>query len=390
MHKGDLSILIPDGESHLSLSVARCLTHVPGVKVHVLSHDAWPHVRFSRHRASFTCRDRASGNDPYLEEIARTAKRVNAGILLPVSESGIRLAAARRRDLETVTAVTSLPPLDAFDTAVDKWRFAEYMQTHGIPTPRTILVQASARLDELVFPALLKPTHGTNGSYIRQFDDRASLARFLEAERKEARVYIIQNLVRGYDIDCSVLCRDGEILAYTIQKGIILNSQRFRPPLAIEFLQHDEVLQVTSKLISALRWSGVAHLDLMVDEADGRVKVIELNARYWGSLLGSLAAGVNFPYLACLEGFGRSLPQAGYRHIRYIEPNVALRALACRSLARGVGNFRFSETGWRYLLADPLPVVADKCRGLWGSLKTRLGKHNRDAAGKKTSPRRAE
>lgn len=372
MHSDDISILIPDGDSQHALPVTRCLARVSGFKVHILSRDPWSNVRFSRHCASFTHLNGASGDDQALDAISRTVKQVNAGVLLPVSEPGIRLAAARRRDLEAIV-VTSVPPLDAFDTAIDKWRLADFMQTHGISTPRTILLRVDSalneQLDELTFPVLLKPTRSTNGMGIRQFNDRSSLLNFLGTQQNNEREYIIQNLVRGYDIDCSVLCREGEILAYTIQKSIIPNPKRFCPPYAIEFLRHEEVLQVASKLLRALGWSGVAHLDMMVEEANNRVVIIELNARYWGSLLGSLSAGVNFPYLAVKESLGQPLPQVAFRHIRHIAPYASLRLLAHMPFAHGFGGFRFSETGWPYLLADPFSVAAGKAISLWKKLK---------------------
>ena len=373
MRKGDLSILIPDGEEgNLALRVMCCLRRAGGFQVHILSRDSGSKARFSRYCTSFTHFDDTLSHDRIMEAISRTAKQVNARILLPVTEYGIRLVAARSKELEDLI-VTSVPRIDAFDTAIDKWRLANFMQTHDIPTPHTILARAdtefSEHLDKLTFPVLLKPTRNTNGKGIRQFDDRVSLVRFLEDQRSEAFEYIIQNMVQGYDIDCSVVCKDGEILAYTIQKGIIPNLRRFSPPFAIEFLRHDEVLRVARKLLAALCWNGVAHLDMVVDEANGRVMVLELNARYWASLLGSLSAGVNFPYLAVIAGLGQTLPQVGYRHIRYIEPYAELKLLMRRPLQHHAERFRFSETGWRYLLADPLPFLAGKAIALWRSVK---------------------
>jgi predicted ATP-grasp superfamily ATP-dependent carboligase len=373
--QGDLSILIPDGESRFALSVVRCLSQVSNVRVHVFSSDPWSRVRFSRYCSSFTCYDGAPDDESILRAIIRTAQKVNANILIPVSESGIRFASTWPRDPGAIV-VTALPQLEMFDTAVNKWRFADFMQTHDIPTPQTILFRKDAGFNEqigdLKFPVLLKPTMSTNGSGIIQFDDSASLERFWEARRNDAREFIIQELVSGYDIDCSVLCRGGEILAYTIQKGIIPNRQRFSPPSAIEFLKHEEVLRVASKLVSDLNWSGVAHIDMMVDASNDRVKVIELNPRYWGSLMGSLKAGVNFPFLAVIAGLDKLLPQVSYRNIRYIEPFAAMQLLMRKPFLHGAGGLPLSESGWRYLLADPLATIAGKTLPLLRKLKLRI------------------
>jgi len=374
MRKEVLSILIPDGEAdHLALPVICCLANVKGLKIHVLSSDPWSNVHFSRHCASFTHYDSAHDDDHILDVISSTVSKTGAEFLLPVSESGIRLVASHRNKFDGLI-LAPVPPLDSFDKAIDKWQLADFMQTNNMPTPHTILLRSDTKLNRhlrnLKFPVLLKPTRGTNGRGIRQFDNLASLEHFLESHLEVTSEFIIQELVQGYDIDCSVLCLDGEILAFTIQKGIIPNRLRFLPPIAIEFLMHEEVLKVVRNLVSALGWSGVAHLDLRVDEEEGGcVKIIELNARYWASLLGSFGAGVNFPHLSVIAGLGQLLPKNCYRHNRYIEPYQALKLTVFRSLPPGVAGFGFSETGWRYLLNDPLPNAVGKTRSLWKSLK---------------------
>ncbi len=368
------SVLIIDGESDFSLPVLRSLAQIPGFKVHVLSSKAWPKTRYSRYCASFHYHDNGDEDARYLEVIAEVAKRVNADILLPVDQPAIRFVADHRLALGKLASVTPVPQVPAFDTAVDKWMLADFMQRRRIPTPRTIKHSIDAdfwrQLDTLTFPVLIKPRCDGSGRGIRQFDDRNSLALFLEKEQKDGSRYIVQNRVAGYDIDCSVLCRDGRILAYTIQKGIFTNPMRFRPPLAIEFLGNEEVLQVMQTLLEALRWDGVAHVDLVMDEGDRCAKVIDFNARYWGSLLGSLAAGVNFPYLACLSALDKQLPPVTYDYVRYVAPSAMRQLRRQKYITKGVPRFQYAETGWRYLLADPMPVAMDKLSSVWKKFRS--------------------
>jgi predicted ATP-grasp superfamily ATP-dependent carboligase len=93
------------------------------------------------------------------------------------------------------------------------------------------------------------------------------------------------------------------------------------------------------------------------DERDGQVKVIELNPRFWRSLLGSLAVGVNFPYLACLHALGRApvapVPEAG----RYLhETRIAMRQLFHQHGAQH--PYRFRDTVLTESVRDPLPELA--------------------------------
>jgi hypothetical protein len=85
--------------------------------------------------------------------------------------------------------------------------------------------------------------------------------------------------------------------------------------------------------------------------------------------MGSLKAGVNFPYLAIIAALGQSLPQLSYRNIRYIEPYAAMQLLTRRPFLHGAGGFPLSESGWSYVLADPLASIAGKTMSLLRRMK---------------------
>ena len=155
------------------------------------------------------------------------------------------------------------------------------------------------------------------------------------------------------------------MLAHTIQRATSPAPNRFQPSRAVEFVAHDEVLRLVKRLMAALNWNGVAHVDLREDVSTGRVEIIEVNPRFWGSLLGSLHAGVNFPHLAALSALGVPHPEIVYRGCRYASGTFAVRAwlkTAMTGRASGVG---LRETPFVHALADPGPHLVemiDRCR----------------------------
>lgn len=74
-----------------------------------------------------------------------------------------------------------------------------------------------------------------------------------------------------------------------------MGSNKFSPQLGYEFIEESNILKTISELMKSLNWSGVACVDIRFDNKEQIFKVIEINTRYWRSLMGSLAAGVNFP-----------------------------------------------------------------------------------------------
>jgi D-aspartate ligase len=357
-----LSVLIPDGENEHVLWTARSLAHSKRVKLYILSDKRWTPVRFSRHCRLYKFRPSGGDHKARLNGLAETVNRVHVDIILPIGEEGVLFAAAERETLSKLAALPPIPDLESLRTARNKWLLNQFARQHDLPAPEAVLVTLDSafegRISALEYPVLLKPTSLTDGQGIQYFDTPADLQRFLKDQDGTLfkDQYLVQTYVPGYDLGLSVLCRDGEILAFTIQRGIM--AHRFGSLTAMEFVRQDDVLDIGQKLVAALRWNGVAHIDLRRDSRDGQPKIIEINARYWGSLLGSLVAGVNFPYLACLAAQGISFPMPKYKLSKYAYTTTAIKEGLLGLLGKSsLKGFTFEETGLRFFLADPFPEM---------------------------------
>jgi predicted ATP-grasp superfamily ATP-dependent carboligase len=365
------SVLIPDGENEHVLWVARSLAASKQVNLYILSDKRWTPVRFSRHCRLYQFRSTGADYQARLKALADIMHQVPIDIILPVSEDGILFAITTREALSKMAALPPLPERESLCIARNKWLLNQFAYQQSIPAPQAVLATFDStfhqRISALEYPVLLKPTTGTDGQGIRRFDTPADLWRFLESQDKQVVKdrYLVQTFVPGYDIGLSVLCRNGEILAYTIQQGIISASHRFGPLMAMEFISQDDVLALGQKLLSALRWSGVAHVDFRYDSRDNQVKILEVNARYWGSLLGSVVAGVNFPYLACLAAQEVPFARPEYCRSRYAHTTTALKEGLLSLLGKNsLSKLNFRETGLRFFGIDPLPEVVKRVQEL--------------------------
>jgi predicted ATP-grasp superfamily ATP-dependent carboligase len=365
--KDKLSVLIPDGEDDsIPLAVLRCLAQAPGLKINVLASKRWAPIRFSRFRAGFFNHNKISFDRERLDVILQTAKKSKADIILPVEQATIRLIAKHREEVESIAALPPIPTPELIDAVSDKWLLAEILERENIPHPATILYQRSKSYEQdvesLSFPVLVKPLDGFGGDGIIYFNELPELTEYLKNGRHSDR-FIIQSFIRGYDIDCSVLCQNGEILAYTIQKGLLPGKKRFEPAVSIEFLYDKQVYDVIQRLMCNLNWSGVAHIDLRYDETDNKPKIIEVNPRYWGSLAGSLVAGINFPHLACLTSVKIAFPKPEYQFIRFSRLGVSFREsffvkrLVKKQLNGDNSPHTFSANGLSFILSDPFPEL---------------------------------
>lgn len=356
--KPSLCVLIPDGESEFALFVAHCLAPYPNVQLHVLSGERWAPLRFSRYCRTYTMRPPAAADASSLNVVSEVVRKHKVDVLLPTSSAWIAFAIANRQKLCEFVALPPLPEADAFQIANDKWLLAQFLQRHQIPCPPTLLVDYrdtfTTQVQQMTFPVLLKPITAWGGEGIRRFDSLSDLKQYLsgqDPEKIKGR-FIVQSLLSGFVVGVNVLSQQGKLLATTMQRGIIPNTQKYAAAGAIQFVKDANFSTIAQKLVTALNWSGFANVDTLYDDQARQLTILEINARFWGSLRGSLVAGVSFPYLACLAALNIPFPVPDYdAAARYFHPKTTLRTLIDR---HSETRITFHESGLKFLLSDPL------------------------------------
>jgi len=125
----------------------------------------------------------------------------------------------------------------------------------------------------------------------------------------------------------------------------------------IDFLYDENVYKIVSEVIGLLEWTGVVHFDLRCDVEENQVKIIEMNARFWGSIVGSYCAGVNFSLLAVLEGLKIEFPPIKFIPIRYVDSGTALKISLFGFLFKKSAISYYDHSKINSHLRDPLPLL---------------------------------
>ena len=361
-----ISVLIPDADEQFK--VACCLAVSRQAVVHGLSRHPAPLQTHSRFFTSFEEYKGEFSVMNWLSRIGEMVEERRIDVVLPIAQSAIKTLSEHQQALSWAAKLSQLPNPHTFDIATNKAKLADFLAFYGIPHPPTVVVTtgtpARDRLSTLEFPVLAKPPLSTGGFGIRRFEGLESLAAFF-AEQPSDEHWVVQTLIEGRDLCVSVLCRDGQILAATVQHVIKASSKPFASAVGIEFRDDPPAMHVAESLIRELGWSGVANIDMRFDARHKIPLVLEINGRYWLSLLGSLNAGVNFPLLACEMCLGDLRANRKPHKARYFYG----RESALLSLVGG-GKFRIRprETNLRYL--DPLPTAIRLTTSAAASVRT--------------------
>ena len=347
-----ISVLIPDAD--VRLPVACCLAFSQQAVVHGLAVNPGSLLKHSRFFGSFEEYEGKFDIKGWLQRIGEIVAQRQIDVVLPIAEFALKILSEHQHAVSWGAKLPPLPSPHALDLVTNKATFADFLDTSAIPHPPTVVVSAQTpardRLSTLRFPVLAKPALLSGGLGIRRFEDLDSLTGFF-AEQLSGERWVIQSFIEGHDLGVNVLCRDGRVVAATVQHVIKPSSEPYHPASGIEIGDNPTAMKIAEALVNKLGWSGVANIDMRVDARDNMPMVLEINGRYWLSLLGSLNAGVNFPLLACeicLGTQGANKKPHGARYFSGRE-SVLLSLFGGGELA-----IRPRETNLRYL--DPLPI----------------------------------
>lgn len=351
------SVLLFGGEVNLGLPVVRCLGQESDITIHYAANRKTP-TRFSRYLSSFQLVS-GSSDEQRLQSLFHIIKKTGSNVLIPVDEKSVQFVIKNREKLVEKVNLPHMPDLKTFHQMVMKNALNEWLEKNEMPYAKIWPLPTNIESDlpdSMTFPVLFKPVWDRGGDtdalFVNIFESREEMFRYFEENEISHQEYFLQEYIPGYDIDCSLFCSEGKILAHTLQKGFILQDLLYSP--GIELLHKREFLDQIEQIIEKLNWSGICHLDFRYDERSGSYKLIDCNARYWTTLLGSLVAGVNFPYLAYQSALGKSFPVPQYKDTHFVLTKSAIKELLKSNKDH---PYIFRNTGLYYALKDPLPEI---------------------------------
>lgn len=361
-------LIIDDDVVPLTRVVVQCLGIQNKLDIHVLNLGKieFPSYRFSKYVRSFSQR-KAETDNQAVEAMLEACRKVNADVVIPIKEKTVRIVSENIDALREITNIPPMPDPEVLETVRNKWLLYNWLFDRSLiqdkPLKFDTVKNDISHYPQLKFPFLIKPSWGSGGRGIHLIKNVDEFNAFIPDKEFDYDGLIIQSYIKGYDIDISALVIKGKILFYAIQKGLPGNN-RMVYSKAIEFVKNDQLLDQASIIFAMLNFSGIAHLDFRFNEMNEHYELIDFNARYWSSLLGSLNVGINFPLHACQYAIGLAIPNTEYKadeyYITYNPFKFIFRHIPIR------------KTELRYDLRDPLPLLMDLYNRILLALKSKI------------------
>ncbi len=308
------NILLFGSSSKLSLNILYCLKD-SDFDVHFLSNNPKNAARYSRLTASY----QQTGSETWhLSEVIAVIQSKKIDFLMPVGEAEVSFIEEYKTELEQFCTCQWVTPATDFRIAINKNELAAELKNIGVPVPVHAAISCEKDIIDFTavtgFPVLLKPTRSSFGWGIRKFNALQPLLDYFSKKNLYQQEYILQQFIVGSDINCNVLCENGVVICHTIQESPVRYGVNFSPHDTIRFGPDEQVIREVQKVMTRFNWHGIANIDIRRDHQTGQIYILEINGRYWGSVIGSLKrAGLNFPSIAAHYGLGEriSIPEMG-------------------------------------------------------------------------------
>lgn len=348
------NILIIDNNSPFVLPLIRSFSGYPGIKLDVLlfTNGTTGPFRYSRYvRKIFRKGDLEEEN--FTEVVSEIVRKSNTDLIIPTRESISVLINRSRSQLQDLVKIHPQSDSDTLEMTGNKRMLNQWLKRNDFPYAMVTDLHDTWPGG---YPVLLKPVQGIGGKGIQVIHDPPELSTVLDQEDIHSEDYILQEYLPGYDIDFSLFAVEGKILFHTIQRGIISGS--FVYSKAIEFVKNEALYTLVEEIIRRLNYTGIAHLDFRYVTAREEFVLIDFNARYWSSVQGSRAMGVNFPFLAAAYVLGEPVESSDYRQAYYYFATTAIKRILRNPFSKQKLPVRLKDTQLRYVFCDPLPEVA--------------------------------
>jgi D-aspartate ligase len=307
-------------------------------------------------------------------DAARAAHGLEGWVLYPTREETVATLARNHAALSRSFRVPT-PGWESVQHAWDKRKTYRLAQELGVPTPRSWFPRDEEDLGDIDLdgPVILKPAIKEHFIYeTRAKAWRADSGEDLRRLFRRARLIvgdgevIVQELVPGGGAQQFAYCalfKDGAALAtMTVQRRRQHPFDFGRASTFVETVALPALEEPSARFLRAIDYYGLVELEYKLDPRDGRLKLLDVNARTWGYHSLGPAAGVDFPYLLFQDQLGEPVPpvraRPGVRWIRLVTdvPNALIDIRAGR-LRPGeyLRTLRNVHTEAVFSARDPLP-----------------------------------
>jgi predicted ATP-grasp superfamily ATP-dependent carboligase len=228
-------------------------------------------------------------------------------MIFPMSEITCSVIMKNRDVFQNV--VVPLAQFDKFDFLSNKSSLFKLADSLNLPIPDTFFIEKQEGIesivDQLKFPVVLKPARSRISTKNGWLNTTVAFARSIDELNEIINQHIyfseypfmIQSFIQGIGQGLFALYKEGQPICFFSHKRLKEKPPQGGVSVLSESVEATPAMRHSATtLLNHVKWSGVAMVEFKV-APDGTPYLMEINARFWGSLQLAIDSDVNFPYL---------------------------------------------------------------------------------------------
>lgn len=297
-----MTVIVTNAKNRIAYNIVRSLGQ-KGIEVHTSDFVPLSMAFVSRYsKGHFLYPSPFSYQEDFIECIIKNIDSLRADVLIPVFEETFLVAKFKDELSKHVKMV--IPDYDQILTAHNKDRWVPVADKLNIPVPETYTIDElrnkSAKIKELPFPVLIKPKQGGGAWAISQINSPKEIEDLLNHETHIDLPwdrFFVQEKILGETHCVAMLFRRGEYRAKVTYKQLRDYPVTGGQATLRVSLYNEQAEDYFKKILEVLKWHGICQADFVIDRKTRIPYLIDINPRFWGSLVQGIASGVDFPYL---------------------------------------------------------------------------------------------
>ena len=318
MNKSD--ILILDGDHKNSLAIVRHLGRTGNYRQDIVAHNKQSIALFSKYvNQKFLLPSPKKDPEAFYIQLLELLKRNRYKALLPVSFKTFQICSLHREEIRQYTHLT-ITTSENILLASSKIHTYNLEQELKIPIPETIVLNHPEEIESvhITYPCVIKAPEEMGANVVEYAHDRKEM---IEKYHKLCERYdfsetwpVVQQDIQGKGYGFFAYYEKGVCKDFFMHKRLREYPISGGASTLAESHSDKKLMQHGKKILDYLRWEGIAMVEFKQDERTGIFYLMEINAKFWGSLDLALVCGVNFPQMM-IEGmeekrvYEKSFPQ---------------------------------------------------------------------------------
>lgn len=316
-------VLVLDGDHKNALAIVRHLGRTKLYEIDVASSFKASVAFYSKYtHEKFVVANPHRDPEKYINDIIEIIKQTCYLTVIPVSYISFQLFAGNKEKIIRYShfVVASPEQIDIASSKIKTYRLAEKT---GIPYPKIIEFDHVDDVEnaEMSYPCVIKAPLEVGKNLVDYAHSKKELIskyrKMCASAHFDETLPIVQKYIQGDGAGFFAFYKNGKCQNYFMHRRIREYPVTGGASVVAEAYYDEQILKDGKKLLDALAWEGIAMVEFKKDNNTGIFNLIEINAKFWGSLDLALVCGANFPQAIINDALRKDTANWDYTQKRF-------------------------------------------------------------------------